>query len=442
MLGKIAAFEFRYQIRNPVFFVTFVLFALIAFGNVTSDNVNLAATGNVNIDSPDAITQVHLTLSVISLLIVTAFLANIVLRDTELRTDGILYSTRITKGDYLFGRFIGAFAVSFLVFSATTFGTLFGTWMPWVDPERLGGFNAAYYVYGLFVIGLPNLLFTGAIAFAVATLTRSLMLTYAAMVAMIVLFGIAGTMLGEPEFRNIASMMDPFGGTAYGEVTRYWTAFERNERLVPLEGLFLYNRLLWSGIALLLVGATYWIFRFDTETRKSRKLRKQKEALQSTAEPVEINQAMPVVAPVFNTMTMWRQLWLRVRFEVWSVVRSVPFLVLVVLSIVMATGSFISLDQILGTSVWPVTRVMTNIMSGTFTLAIIIIVVYYGAEIVWQEHQLGFNEILDATPTPNWVFAGSKLIAILLVMVVLLAVGVVVSMLVQFFSGYTNFEFG
>ena len=442
MLGKIAAFEFRYQIRNPVFFVTFALFALLAFGNVTSDNVNLAATGNVNIDSPDAISQVHLTLSVISLLIVTAFLANIVLRDTELRTDGILYSTRITKGDYLFGRFIGAFAVSFLVFSATTFGTLLGTWMPWLDPERLGGFHADYYIYGLFVIGLPNLLFTGAIAFAVATLTRSLMLTYAAMVAMVALFAIAGTMLGEPEFRTIASLMDPFGGTAYGEVTRYWTAFERNEQLVPLEGLFLYNRLLWSGIALLLVGATYWIFRFDTETRKSRKLRKQKEALQTTVEPIETNQEMPVVAPVFNTTTMLRQFWLRVRFEVWSVVRSVPFLVLVVLSIVLATGSFISLDQILGTSVWPVTRVLTNIMSGTFTLAIIIIIVYYGAEIVWQEHQLGFNEILDATPTPNWVFAGSKLVAILLVMVILLAVGVIVSMLVQLFSGYTNFEFG
>jgi ABC-type transport system involved in multi-copper enzyme maturation permease subunit len=118
MLGKIAAFEFRYQIRNPVFFVTFALFALMAFGNVTSDNVNLAATGNVNIDSPDAISQVHLTLSVISLLIVTAFLANIVLRDTELRTDGILYSTRITKGDYLFGRFASVVSMLTITFMA------------------------------------------------------------------------------------------------------------------------------------------------------------------------------------------------------------------------------------------------------------------------------------------------------------------------------------
>ena len=50
MFGKIAAFELKYQIRNPVFIVSALLFALLAFGNVTSDNVNLGATGNINID--------------------------------------------------------------------------------------------------------------------------------------------------------------------------------------------------------------------------------------------------------------------------------------------------------------------------------------------------------------------------------------------------------
>ncbi len=367
-------------------------------------------------------------------------MSNVVLRDAELRTDGILCSTRVRKYEYLFGRFTGAFIVVFLVFSATTVGTIIGTLMPWVDPERLGGFNAGYYAYALLVLGVPNLLFVGAMSFAIATLTRSVMMTYVTIVAFIALYGISQTILSEPEYRALASMLDPFGATAYGEVTRYWTAFESNERLVPLEGLFLYNRLMWTGIALLLMGATYFLFRFDTGSRTSRKLRKQQNEQEDSSAAIEAYAPMPVVEPNFGATTAWRQFSLRVRFEVWSVVRSVPFLILVVLAIALALGGFLNLQQIAGTGVWPVTRIMTNIMSGTFTLSMIIIIVYYGAEIVWQEHQLRFNEILDATPTPNWVFAGSKLIAILLIMVVLLAVGVVVAMIVQLSSGYTNFE--
>lgn len=442
MIGKIAAFELKYQIRNPVFIVSALLFALLAFGNVTSDNVNLGATGNINVDSPDAIAQIHLIMSIIAIFIVTAFVSNVVLRDADLRTDGILYCTRIKKSDYLFGRFTGAFIITFLIFTATTIGTIVGTWMPWVDPERLGGFHGSYYAYALLVLGLPNLLFVGAMSFAIATLTRSLMLTYVAIVVFVALYGVSQSLLSEPEYRAMASMLDPFGATAYGEVTRYWTAFDRNQQLVPLEGLFLYNRLLWSGIALLLMGATYFLFRFDTESGKSRKLRKQQSELEDSREAITAHAPLPAVEPVFNAATTWRQFSLRVRFEVWSVLRSVPFMLLVVLAVALALGSFLNLDQIAGTGVWPVTRIMTRIMSGTFTLSMIIIIVYYGAELVWQEHDLRFNEILDATPTPNWVFASSKLIAIILIMAVLLAVGVLVAMVVQLSSGYKNFEFG
>lgn len=441
MFRQVAAFELKYQLRNPVFLVTTVLFALLAFGNVTSDGVNLGATGNINLDSPDAIAQIHITMSIIAMFIVTAFLSNVVLRDTDLQTDGIIYSTRVTKGSYLFGRFTGAFIVSFLVFAATTAGTLAGTWMPWVDPERLGGFNAAYYAYALIVIGVPNILFVGAMSFAIATITRSLMLTYVAIVAFIVLYGVSQSLLSEPEYRAMASMLDPFGVAAYSEVTRYWTAYESNQRMVPLEGLFLYNRLLWCGISLALIGLTYLVFRFDTEGRSSRKKRRQEKQRRPAAPSARIIASLPVVQPVFTPATAWQQFWLRVRFEVRAVVLSVPFMILVALAVALALGSFLSLDQIFGTGVWPVTRVMTNVMSGTFTLSMIIIIVYYGAELVWQDQQVGYSGILDATPAPNWVFAGSKLVAILLVMAILLGTGVVVAVIVQAATGYTNFEF-
>src|SRR5437016_964847 len=57
VLGKIAAFEARYQLRSPLFFVGFALFFILTFGAVTNDNIHIGSSGNVNINSPFAILQ-------------------------------------------------------------------------------------------------------------------------------------------------------------------------------------------------------------------------------------------------------------------------------------------------------------------------------------------------------------------------------------------------
>ena len=45
LFRAVARFEFRYQLTSPVFLVVAVLFFLLAFGNMVSDNVQLAAVG-------------------------------------------------------------------------------------------------------------------------------------------------------------------------------------------------------------------------------------------------------------------------------------------------------------------------------------------------------------------------------------------------------------
>jgi hypothetical protein len=48
----------------------------------------------------------------------------------------IIRSTRISKFDYLFGRFTGAFASVCLAFLAVPLAIWIGSVMPWVDPRR------------------------------------------------------------------------------------------------------------------------------------------------------------------------------------------------------------------------------------------------------------------------------------------------------------------
>ena len=441
MFRAIAGFEFRYQLKSPVFLVTFVFFFLLAFGAITSDNIQIGGIGNVHINSPDALAQTHLVFSLIGMFIVTAFLANIVLRDIEFRTAETFFTTPIRKRDYLFGRFLGAYGVALLLLAAVPLGTFLGTLMPWLDPERLGPFVFSHYLYPYLVIGALNLLFAGALAFALATLTRSMGLTYVGIVAFFLLYGVTQNFLGEPAYRAIAALFDPFGGTAYQEATRYWTAYERNRQLVPLSGVFLLNRAIWFGVSLAIIALTAWRFRFEIVGRKhARRGRVASEEPSKT--PAIMVTALPPVRLAHGFAADWRCFFARSRLEIGHVVKSVPFLVLVALALISTGFSFYGASQFLGTDIYPVTRELTDVMRGTFSLSLLIVVVYYSAELVWREREARLNEVIDAAPVPGWVFAGSKMVAVLAVVVVLLASGVVFSVLYQLSQGYTNFEWG
>ena len=55
MFTKIAAFELRYQLKSPVFWIGFLIFFLLAFGATTMEEIQIGARGNVHVNSPYAI---------------------------------------------------------------------------------------------------------------------------------------------------------------------------------------------------------------------------------------------------------------------------------------------------------------------------------------------------------------------------------------------------
>jgi ABC-type transport system involved in multi-copper enzyme maturation permease subunit len=442
---SIARFEARYQLTSPVFLVSFVLFFLLAFGGITSDNIQLGAFGNININSPDAITQNLLIFSLIAMFIVVAFVANVVLRDTEYRSAEMFYSTPIGRYEYLLGRFSGAFAIALILLAAIPLGILVGVQMPWLDPERLGPFVLWHYLQPFLVYGVINLFFAAALSFALATLTRSMAMSYVVIVGYFLLTGVISTVsdvFAGGEQRALFALFDPFGSAAYSEVVRYWTAFERNTELVPLEGLVLWNRVLWTLLSAAVLAFTVHRFRFNVQPRTRRKDKKKKKAFPEAA-PSDLPPLDAVIARVqHGPAAQLRQFLARVRFETRSVVFSVPFAVLVLFALMITTLNFLSLDQFYQTAVYPVTRLMTQILQGTFTLSLLIVVIYYSAELVWREREARLHEVIDATPTPGWVLAGSKMVALLAVLVVLLLVGVLASMAFQLLQGYTELQFG
>src|SRR5690606_19893068 len=110
-----------------------------------------------------------------------------------------------------------------------------------------------------------------AFQFAFAALSRQVMTSYIASLLLAVFAQIiaasAATLF---ENRDLAILLDPVGlvGIINSELAT-WTVAEKNTRLISLEGMFLWNRILWFGLAAGLLGFTYQRFSFTNPALKN-----------------------------------------------------------------------------------------------------------------------------------------------------------------------------
>ena len=271
MFFKIAGFELRYQLRQPIFWVGMILFALLSFGSVASDSIQIGSTDNIHKNAAYVICQTTLIFAVIYMFVTAAFVANVITRDDETGYGSIIRTTPIRKADYLYGRFAGAFIAAALAFLSVPLGLLLGALAPWVDRETLGPITLAPYVYAYLALGLPILFLTSALFFALTTVTRSMMWTYVGLVVLMVLRAVFSLVLSKPGLEHIAAVWEPFGASAFGAATHYWTASERNVLTPAIAGDTLLNKAIWLAVAAGLLALAYRLFDFQSAELSDRK---------------------------------------------------------------------------------------------------------------------------------------------------------------------------
>jgi ABC-2 type transport system permease protein len=287
MFKHIAAFELRYQLRGPVFWVAAALFFLLAFAATTSEQIQIGARGNVHVNAPFAILQTLGIFGVFGIFVVTAFVAGAVIRDDETGFAPILRATRLGKPAYVLGRFVGATTVAYLVMCACALGLWIGSWMPWIDSDKIGPQVAWHYLWALTLFVLPTLLVTAAA-----------MWTYVGAVGALVLFTVARLLArGDPALDTVVALSDPFGVAALQQATKYWTAADRNTRMPELSGLLLANRALWLGVAGMLLAIAYRAFRMGGTALFDRR----KAVATAAAAEIEIAPAGRVASPAAAT---------------------------------------------------------------------------------------------------------------------------------------------
>ena len=437
MLGRIAAFEFRYQVKSPLFIATAAFFFLAAFADMTGFKLISIGGGNVLFNSPHSIIVHHLGVSLLFLFVGAAFVSNVIVRDDQTGFGPILRSTRVTKFDYLFGRFLGAFAVGALIMAAVTAGAFLGTLMPFakemLGPNRLSGFA---YGYGLFA--LPNVLTISAFLFALATATRSTAGTFVGVVGLLVLYFLSQALVGgQPQLLGLRAFVDPFGMSTYMASSRYFTASELNAGMVPVSDLIVLSRLFWVAASIALLALTYRLFRFSERgmsRRRQRKLRRQ-ALMQAPCAAGPAVQVARLAEPRFDRRTAARQFVARAGIEARFILKSPVFLILLVIAFAFTLPGLLGASGFLDAALYPLTSATVPIIQESFAKILIVIAAFYGGELVWRERERKINEIIDATPLPAWALMLPKMLGLALVLFATLLVGMSVGILVQLFDG-------
>ncbi len=442
MLRHILGFELRQQFGNPVLWVVALVFGLLAFGASSSDAVQVGGgIGNVYRNAPTVVLGLINSFAVISMLLVVIFVAGGALRDFDTRTAELFFTTPVKKRDYLLGRFLGGYVATLAVMAVVALGVLIGTLMPWIDPERLGPTTLQPYLWTFAVLIAPNLLFVTALLFCLAVTTRSMLATYIGVIAFFALSIVTTVLVGDLDTRWIGALLDPFGQQAIDDVTRYWSVEQSNTGVPVLDGVLIANRALWFAVSLVLIWLSYRLFRTD---REGLSLRRSKPKPVSSGGVAAIHAAggsIPRVALQTGFAAQWRQFLHQAWFDTKGVFKGVPLLAMLVIALFVLVVNLYFGDQTFGTTIYPTTGRMNDLLGGSLSIFLIIIVTFYAGELVFRERAQRISEVTDAYPNADWIPFAAKATALTLVTFAFYAVGIIAAIANQLARGYFDIEF-
>ena len=338
----------------------------------------------------------------------------------------------------LLGRFAAAVVTLLAVFLGVGLGLLAGRLWPDADPAAFGPVRLSAYFQPYLVSVLPNLLVSGSLFFGLATWRRQRLPVYTACAFLVMSYLLALPLAGSLQSRTLAGLIDPFGITAGMQGTQYWTIDQRNVNLVPLTGIYLWNRLLWCGIGLSVLALA--IVRFRADVAIGRRRHRETDRTAGTRDIPTAAAAIPPVRRRFDGAGAFGQWWSLTRVEFTSTVLNVYFLITVLLGALFTlVVGFRTIGQMYDTTTWPVTYVVVESVNDLFSVFVLAVIMYSG-ELVWRDRDRRLAPITDALPMPDWVPFCAKLAALSGALALMQAVVLLCGLVVQAGSGYFRFE--
>ncbi|HEY8470893.1 MAG TPA: hypothetical protein VIL18_14675, partial [Longimicrobiales bacterium] len=416
-LWQILRFEVAYQARRP--WPWLAMAALIAFAMAVTRVGMLPVTlpQDFILNSPFIITTVTVLSCQIWLLVAPAVAGEAAARDVHTGIYPLMYTSSVSKAEYLGGRFLAALSLNALILLGVQAGSLLAVYAVETPPSVIGPFRPAAYLAAYGLVALPSALIATTIQFAVALWAGRPMAAY---VGSFGLFFLSYPVTVFLYFSRIAGpeiplLSDPIGVFAImNEMMSNWTIAEKNVRMFSLEGHMLWNRLLWVGVSLGTLAFMYGRFRFAERTAHDlpgRLLRRftGRAPVPDTVGSANVATPTPQVHRSFDFATRLRQTMAVAWSSFWLIARSPAGLFLLAAFPAMLVLILLVEMQQWGVPLLPRTvEIISRYLSPSITPSITdplnywvmvpLLIIFLAGELIWRERDARLDENVDATP--------------------------------------------
>ena len=434
-MWKFIRHEWKLWLSSPMTWIFLFINTMLVMGAVSSDNVTIGGgVGSVHKNAPYVIQTYYGVMSLVCLLMTTAFMNASANRDFAHGMYQFVFSSPIKKRDYYFGKFIGATSIAILPLLGVSLGALIGPLMPWAQPERFGDIIWSGHLQGIVSFGIPNTIIAAVFLYVLAIIFRSNTVSFVGAMLILVFYVVSAGFTRDLEKEWLANILDPFGFRPENIVAKYMTVDEKNLHAVPLIGAFLYNRLIWMGLSSLILVAGYFKFSFSTKNQKAKKVKK--EELESSA----VNFPKPNFSSNYAGKFSLSALWYLIRFETKAVIKNPTFIIIVLIGMINLVSSLTSFTGRYGTDQYPVTYDVISSIQGSFYLFLIAIITFYSGVLVWKERDSKFNGMQDATPIQTSLLFVSKLVAMVASIALILCCTILIGVIAQTALGYHRYQ--
>lgn len=448
MFLKIFAFELKYWVKNPLFYIYIgSLFAISTLAMASSagffDSITVTRSSIAFINSAFSLNNFINGFTIIGFFLIPSIIGGTISKDYTTNTSNVLYSFPFTKTDYLLAKYLSGLVITILVLFSVALGAMVGGYMPGTNSELSGPFNLFNYIQPYLIYVIPNLIFFSAIVFGVVTFSRNVASGFVAIIALFLLQGIAETVIGNLDDKELGALLDPFGSGASSYYTEYWTVSEQNENFLPFTGYIIYNRLIWGGLGLLVFLGVFRVFQFSHNAlsfsfRKPKGARVTKNNFGSM-----VRISLPKVTFNYGLLHRIKTAWTLSNYDFLFVVKSWPFIIIALIGLLILTTTLAVGQQLYGTATYPVTWQMLEIAANVFTSIAILPITYLYAGMLINRHRMSkIDQMVDATPIPNWTMLLSKFLALFKVQLVLLILIMLAGVIIQTYAGFYEYEIG
>ncbi|MEM8843879.1 MAG: hypothetical protein AAGB35_02445 [Pseudomonadota bacterium] len=412
--------EIRQQLRRPFVWFSLLAFFALSFGSTLE--FAYGTSGNTWVNGADSVGTRALILSILGVIVAAGIVGESMSREKLYSTEEIILSTGANKLVLGFGRFAITFLIIALISSLFIPGMILASLMPGIPEERIGPHVWSHYIQAMTIYMLPNLFLVSALIYAVSARWRSQTIAFLVALALIALYTTALMMLGRDVYRHDVfqwfAMLDPYGNIAGAEHGLRQTVAQSNTEFRPLEGLLLQNRLFWISFSVLLVIVGTLSIPLQITSRQTKQKKKKRYSILSLNTDNKF-----LLMLYWELQTLWRHPGVLILiafagFSIWWTAAS------------SITHSF-SL---------PTTDLLTHSTGFYFDKILILLLVWYAADLIWSDRQHKVDEIIDALPTEDTRRLLAKTVALITVVLLFWSLSILINIAYQISKGFYDLE--